>query len=620
MSVDGPSRLRAPVGARDHRQGPRDAPVVLVEYGDYECPYCRQAQPIIAALRARFDDRLAYVFRHWPISDVHPHAQHAAEAAEAAAAQGRFWAMHGHLFAHQDALDDAALVRHAATLGLDVDRFARELTAGVHAARVREDLASGAARGVTGTPTFFINGRRYDGPWDEESLQREIERPLGVQVRQLFQQFAQLQAAGGVVLLAATALALLWANLPGAPPYEAAWATELGVELGPVVLREPLRAWVNDALMALFFLVVGLEIKRELLIGELASPRRAALPVVAALGGMLVPAALYMLLNGGTPGQAGWGIPVATDIAFTLGLLTALGRRVPLALRVFFAALAIADDLGAIVVIALFYGAALHGAALGVAAALVALVVGLGRRGVQRPLPYALLGVLLWGAVFAGGLHPTLAGVLVALAVPARPHVGAQAFLAQSTAVLSTLPGAADDALTQLSRQQAAAQALETIAERLQTPAQRLERSLAPWSSYLIVPVFALANAGVGLRGDLGAVATSAVAQGIVLGLVVGKPLGVSLFAWLAVRLGLAALPAGTTWRQLLSASLLAGIGFTVSLFIADAAFGDPALLATAKLGILAGSVLAAALGAGALVVTGAPRTGRTRRPGLPPA
>jgi NhaA family Na+:H+ antiporter len=591
--------LKPPVTEHDHTYGNAGAPVTLVEYGDYQCPHCRQVQPIVRDLRERFGDRLRYVFRHFPINTLHPRAQKAAEAAEAAAAQGKFWQMHDLLYDHQDALEDDDLVRYAAELGLDVERFERELRTGVYTERVREDFMSGVRSGANGTPSFFINGYRYDGPWDLDSLVAEIEKPLGVRVRVMFRQFTRLQASGGIILLAATLLALVWANTAFAAGYFSLWETRLSITLADFLLSEDFLHWINDGLMVVFFFVVGLEIKREVLVGELASPKRAALPVMAAVGGMVLPALFYAAFNAGGDGAAGWGVPVATDIAFTLGLLTVLGRRVPTSLKVFFTALAIADDLGAVLVIAIFYSGEIQLAALAVGGGLLLVLILMNRLSVRNPLPYALFGIGLWLAFLESGVHPTIAGILLAMTIPARTYVRASAFTAQCTATLGGLgrDEPADEEGAAVGRQQAAAQTLEAIAERLQSPLQRLERTLTPWTTYLIIPLFALANAGVALSGDIGATLVNPISLGIILGLVLGKSLGITLFSWLAVRLGIAEMPTGVGWRRLFGASWLAGIGFTMSLYIASSAFDDPALLDTAKVGILVASLLAAVIG-----------------------
>jgi NhaA family Na+:H+ antiporter len=539
------------------------------------------------------------VFRHFPLTSIHDKAVLAAEASEAAGAQGKFWEMHDLLFREVEPLHKARLMALAGGLELDLERFERDLDEHVHADRVREDFRSGVRSGASGTPSIFLNGVRYDGPWDLDSLRVEIEKPLGVRLRVMFQQFTRLQAAGGILLLAATVLALVWANSPWGQGYFDLWATYLKISLGDLSLSENLLHWVNDGLMVIFFFVVGLEIKREILVGELASPRRAALPLIAALGGMLVPAAIYTAFNFGSAGQVGWGIPVATDIAFVLAILTVFGNRIPIALKVFFTALAIADDLGGVLVIALFYTDEIAWVALVAGAILLLVLVVFNRIGVRQPMPYALVGIGLWLAFLESGLHPTIAGVLLAMTIPARTDVSASAFMAQCRAALGGLgDGESAEAEIDARRQrQGAAQTLEVIAERIQSPLQRLERTLNPWVAYLILPVFALVNAGVVLSGDLAETLTAPVSLGIILGLLLGKALGITSFTWIAVRAGVAELPFGVSWAQLFSASWLAGIGFTMSLFIASSAFDSPYLLNIAKIDILIASVLAAVIG-----------------------
>ena len=324
---EAPPKLTMAVSERDHHIGSINAPVVLVEYADIECPHCQEVHPIIRELVERMGDRICFVYRHFPISNQHAHAQKAAEAVEAAAIQGKFFEMTSILFTNQDALEYEDLLRYAEEIGLDVQQFKRELDEDVHAERVREDFMSGVRSGVNGTPTFYINGSRYDGAWDLESLIEAIDKPLGIQVSLLAQNFMRLAASGGIVLLIATIIALFWANSPFAESYFQFWHTELGFEIGNFHLVEDLLHWVNDGLMAIFFFVVGLEIKREIQTGELASPRKAALPIMGAIGGMLVPALFYVVFNLGNPEAIrGWGVPVATDIAFTLGILDSFGQ------------------------------------------------------------------------------------------------------------------------------------------------------------------------------------------------------------------------------------------------------------------------------------------------------
>jgi len=376
-----------------------------------------------------------------------------------------------------------------------------------------------------------------------------------------FQEFFRLESASGILLAAFAALALVWANSPWRESYETFWHTEVSIGFGSANLSKGLLHWINDGLMAIFFLVVGLEIKRELLIGELADIKKATLPVAAAIGGMIVPALIYIAFNYESSTVSGWGIPMATDIAFSLGVLTLLGKRIPYQLKVFLTAFAIVDDLGAVLVIAIFYTSEISFIALGVAVALLTALLALNKAGVRRLLPYVLVGLLLWFAVLKSGVHATIAGVVLAMAIPARSRSE------QNGKVPVT------------------------------TPLQTLEHTLHPWVSFIIVPVFALSNAGVALSGQLLSTFLHPVGLGIILGLLLGKQLGITLFSWLAVRFGLASLPANVRWLHVYGASLLGGIGFTMSLFIAVLAFGESHLLSIAKIAVLIASVLAGTAG-----------------------
>ncbi|HEX7052097.1 MAG TPA: Na+/H+ antiporter NhaA [Longimicrobiales bacterium] len=426
---------------------------------------------------------------------------------------------------------------------------------------------------------------------DPRTLIRRTLRP--------FQAFLETESASGVVLLAAAVFALAWANSPWATSYFRLWETRISFAAADFRLARSLHDWINDGLMVVFFFLVGLEIKRELLVGELASPRRAAMPMAAALGGMIVPAALYLALNAGTPTARGWGIPMATDIAFALGALALLGKRIPLALKVFLAALAIVDDLGAVLVIALFYTSDLSWVSLGIAALTFLALIGINRLDVRHPGAYGAIGVVLWLAFLESGVHATIAGVLLALTIPARTRIDGAAFVAESRASLDEFEaaGGAMHGVLPNEAQQAALHRIEESAEAVQAPLQRLERGLQGWVAFGIMPLFALANAGVALGGDPAAFLHTPVTLGVMLGLVVGKPVGVLLFSWLAIHLGVATTPAGVEPRHFIGVSLLAGIGFTMSLFIANLAFGGTALLGAAKVGILAASAIAGAAG-----------------------
>lgn len=596
------SKLTLPVGLRDHAIGPATANITLVEYGDFECGHCRKVNPVIRSLRRSLGDRLCYVFRHFPISSIHPNAQLAAEATEAAGAQGKFWEMYDHLFKHQGGLDHDHLLQFAEQLELDVDRFKKELDEHKYASKVNEDFLSGVRSGVNGTPTFFINGERYDGAWDLESLLEAIEKPLGIQVRMIFQEFARIEASGGILLIISALLAIIWANSPYWESYFQLWNTELGVTIGEFHYHHHILEWINDGLMVIFFFVVGLEIKREVTTGELSSPKQAVLPIFVAVGGMLLPAFFYLALNLGGPGESGWGIPVATDIAFMLGILALLGSRIPFTLKIFFTALAIADDLGAVLVIAIFYTDEISWIFLVVAAVILAALFVLNWARVYSTIPYIVLGIGLWIAFLGSGVHATIAGVLLALTIPTRSPPDTRALMAQCLSVLNEFEKPQSKITGVQARQQIAAQTLETVADRMQSPAQKLEHELLPWTTYLILPIFALANAGVVITLDAGFLGP--VSIGIFLGLVFGKPIGITLFSWLAVKTGVTELPANITWRQLFSSSFLTGIGFTMALFIANAAFKEPRLLNEAKLGILFASFIAGIIGYLLLLIT----------------
>ena len=414
-----------------------------------------------------------------------------------------------------------------------------------------------------------------------------------------FQEFASRSAASGILLSLCTVAALAWANSPWSESYAGLWQTKLTAGFGSLALSKPLILWINDGLMAVFFFVVGLEIKREVLAGELSSLKHAALPLAGALGGMIVPALIYTAFNAGGEGARGWGIPMATDIAFALGALALLGDRVPLSLKVFLTALAIVDDIGAVLVIAVFYTSAIWWASLAVGFLFLAMMTGANLAGFRHPLVYILLGIALWIAFLKSGVHATVAGVLMAMTIPSRSRIEAVEFVEYGRGALDDFERAAEsnpDLLTNQD-QQAAIHLLENACELAATPLQRMEHALHPWVSFFIMPVFALANAGVALDGRLASALVAPVSLGVIAGLVLGKQIGITLFSWLAVRTGFAALPEQVTWRQIYGVAWLGGIGFTMSLFIANLAFGDGSSLSEAKLAILTASLVAGVTG-----------------------
>jgi len=412
--------------------------------------------------------------------------------------------------------------------------------------------------------------------------------------------FLHTEAAGGVALVAAAMVALIWANSPWKASYHDLWSTETVIGIGGHVLHLDLLEWVNDGLMVLFFFVVGLEIKRELVEGELRGVRRAALPAIAALGGMAVPALVYFALNAGGDGARGWGIPMATDIAMAVGVVALLGSRVAPSLKLFLLALAIVDDIGAILVIAFVYSSSIDAAALVIALGLLGATVIMRVAGVRTVAAYIVVGAFMWLALFESGVHATLVGVALGLLTPTRPFRGPELVDAEQLADVSSIERARETV---------------TIARESVSVVEWLEHLLHPWTSFVVLPLFALANAGIPLSSQAVSDAVgSPITWGVVIGLVVGKPVGILGFTWLAQRLRLGVLPEGATARGLLGIAALGGIGFTVSLFVTGLAFDSVRLQDEAKVGILAASVIAAVLGAALIAVTAPRRHTAARR------
>lgn len=415
-----------------------------------------------------------------------------------------------------------------------------------------------------------------------------------------FQQFASREASGGIVLFVATIAALLFANSPWAEHYFASLQFEAGWFAGGYRENYSTQMWINDGLMAVFFLLVGLEIKRELLVGELSSLRQAALPMVAALGGMVVPASLYLAFTYGTPAQRGWGVPMATDIAFALGILALLGSRAPYGLKVFLAALAIVDDLGAVLVIALFFTGGIDMPFLLGALAVLVCMIGCNAIGVRKLRVYVILGLALWWLVHHSGLHATLAGVITAMTIPSKSRIDAKAFAERvKSRIQEFISAAKSERPGELSEEEASSlHEIEFAIERATTPLRRLMEAIHPLVAFMIVPLFGFANAGMHIDATrLADLVRQPAALGIILGLSVGKIVGIAGFSWIALRARVGVLPEGVTFMHVVGAAALGGIGFTMSVFIAQLAFLDEAALETAKLAILVGSLLAGLVG-----------------------
>lgn len=458
-------------------------------------------------------------------------------------------------------------------------------------------------------PDWLPAAQRPTGP-DRMPRQAAIERWLRPAVR-----FMHIEASAGVVLLACTVLALVLANSPWAESFAAVWKTRVGLAVGGFELYKPLILWINDGLMAVFFFVVGLEIKREIVFGELGDPRKAALPVAAAIGGMIVPALVYLAVQGGGPGRSGWGVPMATDIAFVVGFLALLGPRVPLGLKILLLTLAIVDDIGAILVIALAYSSHTSAPLLAIAAAGFVAVEVMRRIGVRSVGAYVVVGGLVWLAVLKSGVHPTVAGVVLGLMTPARSWYSMESLERVAEAVAARLRQERESGGD--SRSDEAALLLAAAARETVSPLDRLERALHAPVAFGIMPLFALANAGVAVAPQA---AGSPVALAVAAGLVLGKPLGIFLFSWLAVQVGLARLPRGVDWKVLAGAGCLGGVGFTMSLFIAGLAL-EGELLEAGKIGTLLGSAASAVLGLALLAwFLPSPATGEKPRDADSPA
>jgi len=414
-----------------------------------------------------------------------------------------------------------------------------------------------------------------------------------------FVRFAKLEAAGGLVLLFSTAAALVWANSPWADSYDHFWHLYLTIGVGPATLQESLQHFINDGLMAVFFFFVGLEIKHELLAGELSTLKRAAFPLAAAVGGAIFPAVIFITVTHGTSAQPGWGIPVATDIAFVLGALALLGSRIPLTLKVFVTALAIVDDIIAVLIIAIFYttGFSLSSLIAGLVGIAISFCANL--LGVRSWAVYAIIGVFVWLAMMRSGVHATVAGILLAFTIPAKTVLNPVEFLRHNLPIWERLRAMArsEPAVISSSEQENLIYGLERQCALIQSPLHSIEHALQPWVAFFIMPVFALANAGVHISGGQGMALIQPITIGIFLGLFLGKPLGIALFGWLSVKSSLASAPEGVSWRQMFGAGCLCGIGFTMSLFIATLSLGDADLREVAKIGTLIASVAAGVAG-----------------------
>ncbi|HEY2445997.1 MAG TPA: Na+/H+ antiporter NhaA [Rhizomicrobium sp.] len=588
--------------ARDHVRGGEAAGHVVnvVTYADFLCPYCRRLRAVLRRLRAALGERFAYIYRHFPNERAHPGAEFASRASEAAANQGRFWEMHDALYDRHPPLTEDDMRELARKIGLDMTRFERDVNSHEVRARVAEDLAEARDNGVTGTPTLFIDGLRYDGAWDFYSLLNKLEQPVADRIQRSARAFASLPASGGLVLILAAFAALAAINSPLAPFYSALIHAPFGIGPPGSLLSLSVGDWFSEGLLSFFFLLVGLEVRREMSVGALSERKAATLPIVAAIGGTIVPACLYLLVNRGAA-ASGWSVPTATGLPFALAILALFGDRISPSLRVFVAAFAVVDDIISVVILAVFYPRNFEIAWLVGAAGAGALMYALNRWRVYTIWPYLVAAIAEWFFLHSAGVDAALAGIALAAFLPARPFPNPAPLLAQAATALAELEAAENEAQSGdlgLVREWASRN-LSAASERLLSPADRIEKAVAPWSTYFVLPLFAFSATGVGLHVDLSAPNVAGVFWGTILGQAFGKPLGVCASAWLAIRTNGASLAEDIGLRAFLGAAFLCGIGDTVSLLFADEAFPANAdAAAVAKIGVLIGSVLAAALGA----------------------
>ena len=620
MSVEPDNlRLLRPIDPRrDHIRGDYGAAgrVDVVMYGDYLCPYCRRLGAVLLRLRHALGERLVYVFRHFPNERAHPGAELMAIGAEAAGRQARFWEMHDALYRHDPPLNRRILLDIAASLGLDLERFNRDLEDPALRQRVEEDRADGRRNGVGATPTIFVDGVRYDGAWDFSSMLESLERPVGAQVKRSARVFANLPSSAGLVLLLATAAALICANSPLGPAYRRLMSAQFGIGPTSALLSLSVEQWCSEGLLAVFFLIIGLEIRREMTAGSLTDWRTAIAPLLAAVGGVIVPAGVYLALN--PPATAGgWPVPTDTGLAFTLGIL-ALCPRASTSLKVFVATYGVAADILAFLILAVLHPGAIHGSWLPASAAAIALMFVFNRWRIYVSWPYLAATLGLWLSLHLAGVSGALSGIALAALLPRRPAPKAGPLLAQAANALAELEHtehelqSAGDPRRRLEQEPVwdwASRNLSAAAERLLSPAERVEQSAAPWSTYVVLPLFAFTAAGVAIVADFDLPYASRVLVGTALGLALGKPVGMVAATWIAVRARIGDFPAAAAPMAFLGATFLCGIGDPLSFLIAQQAFPSSAYAAVAKIGVLAGSVLAAVLGALTLSLSAPPVT-----------
>ncbi|HEV2833610.1 MAG TPA: Na+/H+ antiporter NhaA, partial [Hanamia sp.] len=535
--------------------------------------------------------------RHMPLPG-HEGAKKAAILAEyAAETTNNFWAVHDALM-DRESKGQVDIEKVAKDFNLPMPDTVNNKELEIARQRVEDDIHGAHESGALLAPTFYINDRLYEGPWDESSLSEVMKGSTGYRVKIAALDFVRWGPSAGIALIMMVILALILANSNSyGLQFLNFWEKPFGFRIGEFFFDLPLIRWINDGLLSLFFLVVGLEVKREFTVGRLTKPRAAGLPLAGSFGGVVVPALIYLLIVPFGPLSIGWGTTISTDTAFAIAIIAFLGNRVPVELRVFLTVCAIVDDLVSILVVAIFYTDEINTSYLVGAAMVTVLLMLMNRWRIYRLVPYVILGLLLWFFLHEGGIHATLAGVIMALCIPTRPPVNFKSLNAQIQRIYKAEIHFGAKRLQEHGPSKQAIEMLNTLHERIESPAAKVLHTIEPWSSYFVLPIFALANSGVIITMDVFQTDLQLM-MAIFFGLVIGKPVGIYLFSWLAVRLNIAEKPASYNWRQLFGAGALAGIGFTMSLFIASEAFPIPSDFAAAKIAIFIASVFAGVVGA----------------------
>jgi Na+:H+ antiporter, NhaA family len=615
-----PRLLRPRIRERDHVRGgaAKSDKVVVMVYGDFLCPYCRRLRQVMIRIRGALGERLVYVFRHYPNERSHPGSELASIGTEAAARQGHFWEMYDAIYDRDPKVfGKPTLMEIAGSLGLDLKRFERDLENPKLREKVQEDLAEGRHNGVTATPTIFIDGIRYDGAWDFHSLLEALEQPVGARVKRTARAFANLPTSAGLALLIAAVAAIACANSPLAPAYQRLVNARFGIGLAPGELTLSIAQWCSEGLLAIFYLVLGLEIRREMTTGSLTDWRVAVAPLLAGVSAVAVPAGVYLALTSG-PTASGWPITSDTGVAFVLAILAVFGLRASAGLKVFVTTYAIANDLAATVVFVIVYPHSFSPAWMLAGMAAVALMALFARWRVYAVWPYLMLGVGLWVMLHWAGVYGALSGIAVAAFLPRQPAPSATPLLAQAATALVELEdteqrlnssGEPARRLDQESVRDWAVRNLRAAADRLFSPAERVERAIEPWSTYVVLPVFAFTAAGVSLVADFRTPGAAGFFSGILIALALGKPIGIILTTWAAVKAEVAVVPNDVAPIAFVGAAFLCGIADPFSFYLADQVFQTGGYTSLAKIAVLTGSGLAAMLGAIALAFSPAPRT-----------